>query len=325
MDDAARTAARAEMLANRLRKNQRRLRSWSRKLGVSCYRLYDRDIPEIPLAVDWYEGRLHVSEYARGEGPEEAEGDDRDGPSAELAALLRAAAEALAVPLDDCFLKERRRQRGKAQYGRVERSDERLAVQEGGLLFWVNLRDYLDTGLFLDHRPTRALVRAEAEGKRVLNLFAYTGSFTVYAAAGGAAHTTSVDLSQRYLDWASDNLVLNGLAGPQHELLRADVLSYLRDAPAASFDLVVLDPPTFSNSKRMQGVLDLQRDQEALLQGAARLLAPGGQIFFSTNFRRFRLEEAALAGLVAHDISDLTVPPDFRDRRIHRCWHILPA
>lgn len=294
------------MFHNRLRKVARHRRKWARRAGVACYRLYDRDIPEVPLVVDWYAGRLHVADAARG------------GALPDLDAFLVAAGEALGVVEDAIFCKRRERQRGSAQYSRFAREGAVFEVPEGGHRFQVNLSDYLDTGLFLDHRRTRARVQSEAAGKRVLNLFAYTGSFTVYAAAGGATQTVTVDLSTTYLDWAAANLRLNGLEGPTHQLIRADVLQWLRAArlERPRYDLIVLDPPTFSNSKRMRDTFDVRRDHARLIADTRALLAPGGALYFSTNARRFRLD----AAVAAEEVTD--IPPDFERSRPHRCWRI---
>lgn len=301
------------MFANRLKKRARHFARWAKRAGVSCYRLYDKDIPEIPLAVDWYEGRLHLSEYARGEGPAS---DDW------VTAMCDAACAALDVPQDRLWIKRRERQRGLSQYEKVGAERARFAVSEGGLRFLVNLSDYLDTGLFLDHRDTRAMVRDEARGRDVLNLFGYTGTFSVYAAAGGALSTTTVDLSHTYLAWAEENLALNGFRGPSHALVQADVSRWLDDMPEGHWDLVVCDPPTFSNSKRMDDVFDVQRDHVRLLQAVLRVTRPGGAVYFSSNFRRFKPEEAAFAGATVREISEQTVPEDFRNTRIHRAWRL---
>ncbi len=311
----------AQMLGNRVRKNARHLRKWARREAVSCYRVYDRDIPEVPLAIDWYEGRLHVARYRRTA--------DVDATEEELLvwteAMAVAAADALGVTdRGRIHVKERRRQRGGVQHRRLEEDAEAVIVTEAGLSLEVNLEGYLDTGLFLDHRPLRVRVGAEARGKRVLNLFCYTGAFTVHAAAGGALQTTSVDLSKTYLAWARRNLELNGLYASRHELVHDDVRAFLGEARRRGrrFELIVLDPPTFSNSKRTEEDLDLQRDHVALVTDTAALLAPEGILYFSTNNRRFKLDEGALTGLQLENISLETIPPDFRDQRIHRCWRI---
>ncbi|MFW6154309.1 MAG: bifunctional 23S rRNA (guanine(2069)-N(7))-methyltransferase RlmK/23S rRNA (guanine(2445)-N(2))-methyltransferase RlmL [Planctomycetota bacterium] len=308
----------AEVFANRLRKMARHRRRWPNR-GITCYRLYDRDIPEVPLAVDRYEEYVHVAEYERPHDRTPAEHADW------LDMLMDVIAEVLEVPREHVFLKHRRRQRGSAQYERVAERGRIVTVHEGGLTFEVNLSDYLDTGLFLDHRLTRARVREEAAGKRMVNLFAYTGAFSVYAAAGGAASTTTVDLSKTYLDWARRNMALNGVSpGPAHRFVQADAMAFLADhAPGDHYDLAVIDPPTFSNSKRTEGVFDVQRDHAPLLAAAARLMPPGGVIYFSTNARRFKLDEPALPGLEIQDITRRTVPDDFRNARVHRCWRMV--
>lgn len=318
------TARHAEMLANRLRKTRRHRTRWARRQSLDAFRLYDRDIPEIPLAIDLYGGHLHIAEYAR-RGGLRGPGGDGDGEVGWVAEMARVAAAVHEVAADKVFTKTRRRMRGSDQYERLGAAGTTVVVQERGLSFRCNLSDYLDTGLFLDHRPTRALVAAEAAGKRVLNLFCYTGSFTVYAAAAGARATTSVDLSNTYLDWTGDNLSLNGLAGPQHQLVRDDVLVWLgaEASRGGRYDLIVLDPPTFSTSKRMTETLDIQRDHVALVQAALKLLDAGGVLWFSTNARRFRLVEAAFAGAAFGDMTAQTIPDDFRDRSIHRCWRAV--
>ena len=307
------------MLAGRLRKKARRREKWARKAGVTCYRLYDRDIPEVSLVIDRYEDRLHIAEWARPGAPE---GDEYEPW---IGALASAAAQALDLPADAVFLKRRERQRGTRQYGRVADQSARFQVSEGGLRFWVNLSDYVDTGLFLDHRLTRARVRSEAEGRHFLNLFAYTGTFSVYAADGGAKSTTTVDLSKTYLGWARDNLRLNGVPeGPQHHLVRADVLELLRDAAARGdwWDLVVVDPPTFSNSKRTQEIFDVRRDHVRLLRAVLRVTAPGGTVYFSTNARKFQLQESALTAGSVEEITEQTTPEDFERRLPHRSWRL---
>ncbi len=316
----------AEEFANRLSKNAKRLGRWARREGVTCWRVYDADLPDFAFAIDRYEGAgpgegrlsVHLAEY---EAPREVE---PQLATARLDAALSVIPDVLGVDPGEVFVKVRRRQRGEAQYGRFSRQGAVRVVAEGEALLLVNLSDYLDTGLFLDHRPLRSRVRAEAAGRRVLNLFGYTGAFTVHAAVGGAASTTTVDLSRTYLDWAGRSMELNGLGGPEHEFVREDVRGWLDRHPAgSSFDLAVLDAPAFSNSKRMQGVLDIQRDHPSLVRAAVRLLAPGGVLYFSTNLRGLRFDESLAAELGAQDITASTIPPDFaRDPRIHRCWRI---
>ncbi len=321
--DESRVAEQARMLENRLRKRARHLRKWARREGISCYRLYDRDIPEIPLAIDRYEGHLYIAHYRR----DDRDGDDdvaaADDDDAWRQAMVEATARALEVPRQRVHVKERRRQRGRKQYQKLDDAEMFLVVEEGGHRFAVNLDDYLDTGLFLDHRLTRARVASEAAGTRFLNLFCYTGAFTVYAAAAGARQTVSVDLSARYLDWAEKNLALNELGGRRHRLVRADVLEYLRRPVEIPFDLVVLDPPTFSNSKSMRSVLDLRRDHGELIRRTLALLRPGGVLYFSTNARRFRLDESGFMATTVEDLTEVTNSPDFRAAASHRCWRIV--
>jgi 23S rRNA (guanine2445-N2)-methyltransferase / 23S rRNA (guanine2069-N7)-methyltransferase len=322
----AKAREQAELFARRLTKRARHFRRWP-KQGIECYRLYDRDIPEVPLLVDRYGDRLYLSEYERPHERTIAEHADW------LDLMRKTAAQTLDVPLKHTYLKRRQRQRGEAQYNRVDQSDDAFLVTEGGLKLEVNLRDYLDTGLFLDHRTTRELVRGEARGRRFLNLFCYTGSFTVYAAEGGASETVSVDSSRNYLQWAVRNLEHNGLESPrQHRFIRGDCMTWLRELPDQErFDLAVIDPPTFSNSKDLEHDFDVQRDHLELLTLCLKHLNPGGILYFSTNFRRFKFAQEALMEaaspesaeqLSIHEISRQTVPADFRNERIHRCWRI---
>lgn len=337
----------AEMFANRLRKNLKNLGRWARQSGVSCYRLYDADLPEYAVAVDLYQGEdksagsglgcaeggpksepqgrgeqklwVHVQEYEAPSTVDPAKAESR------LIEALAAIQAVLEIPPPQIFLKVRRRQKGTAQYEKQAESGRFHAVEEGGFKFWVNFEDYLDTGLFLDHRLTRRLIQERADGKSFLNLFAYTGTATVYAAKGGASSTTTVDMSRTYLDWARRNLELNGIQGERHELIQADCLDWLDDAVHDSwrYDLIFLDPPTFSSSKRMKGTLDIQRDHVELIRRCMSLLAPGGVLVFSTNHRKFRLDMQALADLRVEDITRKTIPKDFeRNPRIHYCWTI---
>jgi 23S rRNA G2069 N7-methylase RlmK/C1962 C5-methylase RlmI len=328
---SAKAHEQAEIFRARLTKRARHLRRWP-KQGISCYRLYEQDIPEVPLVVDRYEDCLHIAEFARPTEHTPAEHADW------LDLMLKTASEVIEVPIENVFLKRRERQRGTAQYERLDSPSRTITVHEGGLLFEVNLSNYLDTGLFLDHRITRGMVRSAAgtlpvfvptktglspsRPKRFLNLFAYTGSFSVYAASGGAS-TVTVDLSNTYIDWARRNMSLNGFTRGDHEFVRDDAMHFLESRRGrASFDLAVVDAPTFSNSKALEDYWDIQRNHVALLNCLAGLMTPGGMIFFSTNFRRFKLAEAELHGLLIREISRQTVPPDFRNRRIHRCWRM---
>lgn len=310
-----------EAFANRLGKNARHLLKWARRNQIEAWRLYDRDIPQFPFAVDVYGERIHLQEYDTG----------WKLPPADYRRWLDDVIEAVAFvsgfARDAIVLKQRARQKGTQQYQKTGSDGEDFTVAENGRRFWVNLGKYLDTGLFLDHRNTRARVGAEAEGKRFLNLFAYTGSFTVYAATGGAVSSESVDLSNTYLEWAQRNFALNGIDAERHRTVRADVFQYLRDAQTQNkrFDLIVLDPPSFSNSKKMAGVLDVQRDHAELIDGAMSLLDAGGTLYFSNNLHSFRLDDALAARYRIRDLSHQSVPEDFRNRKIHRCWRFQAA
>jgi 23S rRNA (guanine2445-N2)-methyltransferase / 23S rRNA (guanine2069-N7)-methyltransferase len=325
IDQTLRNTPGARMFANRLKKNVDRLTAWAHREGVSCYRLYDADMPEYALAVDRYrsversEDWLYVQEY---QAPREIEDEAVRRRRNEALAVLP---EVTGVPAERIHFRTRRKHKRGEQYRKHGEEAKLHAVEEGGLRFWVNFTDYLDTGLFLDHRLTRARLRAAAEGRRFLNLFAYTGTATVYAAAGRARSTTSVDMSATYLDWAERNLTLNGLSGSEHELIRADARGWLADAARrnARFDLIFLDPPTFSTSKGMQGVLVVQRDHGALIDASMRILSPAGLLVFSTNAQRFRMDEALPRRYSIKDVSAATLPEDFRRTpRIHRCYEV---
>jgi 23S rRNA (cytosine1962-C5)-methyltransferase len=309
--------------ANRLAKNARHWARWARRRGLGAYRVYDRDLPEFPLAVDCYVAedpalgmRVHLQEIETGWEQTDT------GHAAWLSAVRETTAQALAVPTAAIALKERRKRHGRDQHAKTGSAGTDFVIVEAGLRFIVNLEAYLDTGLFLDHRALRALVRSRAAGRRMLNLFAYTGSFTVYAAAGGAIASDTVDLSNTYLDWAARNFALNGLDRERHRLIRADVLTWpdVARAEGRRYDLIVLDPPAFSNSKAMDDVLDIQRDHSRMVGAARLLLAPGGELYFSTNLRTFRLDPALAADPACTDITGETLPEDFRDRRIHHAF-----
>jgi 23S rRNA (guanine2445-N2)-methyltransferase / 23S rRNA (guanine2069-N7)-methyltransferase len=310
----------AQMFANRLRKNLQRLDPWAAREHIDCFRVYDADMPEYAFAIDLY-GRdsrhVYLQEYA---APKSV---NQEGARERRREALAVLPQVLEVPLPQVHTRVRKPQKGAEQYEKHDSAAQRYAVQEGGLKFWVNFCDYLDTGLFLDHRIVRGMLRDWARNADFLNLFCYTGSATVYAAAGGARSTIGVDLSNTYLDWAHENLLLNGFRGANHELYRADCLAWLeqQEPRGARFDLIFLDPPTFSNSKRMDGVLDVQRDHVGMIRRSLKLLRPEGRLVFSTNFTRFRLDAQALADLAIEDISAATVPKDFeRHASIHKCF-----
>jgi 23S rRNA (guanine2445-N2)-methyltransferase / 23S rRNA (guanine2069-N7)-methyltransferase len=312
----------ARMFANRLRKNLKRLAPWAEAEHIACYRLYDADMPEYAFAIDLY-GREPREAYLQEYAPPKTV--DQERARERRREVLAAVPEVLELPIAQVHSRVRRPQKGSVQYEKRSLGAARRVVEEGGLKFWVNLRDYLDTGLFLDHRITRQMLRGWARDADFLNLFCYTGSATVYAAAGGARASVSVDMSNTYLDWARDNLELNGLRSPRHELEQADCLEWLtrQEAAAPRFDLIFLDPPTFSNSKRMEGVLDVQRDHVGMIRRSLKLMRPGGRLVFSTNYRRFKLDAESLRDLSVQDISALTTPKDFeRNPHIHHCFEI---
>jgi 23S rRNA (cytosine1962-C5)-methyltransferase len=321
---------------NRLRKNLAQWRKWARKRGVSCFRIYDRDVPQFPFAIDWFETvapraevHLHVQEIDTGWKMRDE--DYKDWLQA-VRDSIRAVCE---VPSRQLHVKHRERQRGLSQYEKNEgASGAAFLVEEAGHRFELNFDTYLDTGLFLDHRPTRAHVaeviarRAKAgAGTRFLNLFAYTGSFTVYAAKAGAAGSTTIDLSNTYQAWTARNFEHNGIDARQHRLVRADVLAWLKEARAERPDVILLDPPSFSNSKKMQGILDVQRDHPKLIGKCHGLLADGGELFFSTNMRSFEMDPELAKRLSLREVTHLSVPEDFKHphRRPHRAWHAKKA
>lgn len=312
----------ATLFASRLTKRAKHLRRWPSRRGVTCFRLYERDIPEIPLIVDRYEDHLHIVEYERPHDRDVAQHANW------LELMAKTAATTLQIPPANVHLKTRKRQRGKTQHEKIDQTGNRIEVSEGGLKFQINLQDYTDTGLFLDHRITRSMVRDDAKDKRFLNLFAYTGSFSVYAADGGARSTTTVDLSKTYLDWAWENMRLNNFSGNEHKFVVSDIDDFVENhPPGEAYDLVMLDPPTFSNSKRTDKDWDVQRDALPLIERLLPLVSDGGVIYFSTNFRRFKLDPTSdqnpINASAIHEISKQTVPEDYRNKRIHRCWRIV--
>jgi 23S rRNA (guanine2445-N2)-methyltransferase / 23S rRNA (guanine2069-N7)-methyltransferase len=325
-DADARARPGAEMFANRLRKNAASLAAWARAAGIACYRVYDADMPEYAFSVDLYQAAVdspdeawaYVQEYA---APATVDVSKARARRQEAFAVIP---EVLGVPRERVHLRVRRRQKAGAQYTKLAERGEFVTVSEGGLKLLVNFTDYLDTGLFLDHRPTRARIRELSAGKTFLNLFAYTATATVFAAAGGARATTSIDMSRTYVDWARRNLALNGFGDERrHRVLQEDVLAWLEQAPSERYDLIFLDPPTLSRSKRMTAELDIQRDHVRLIRAVLARLAPGGLLLFSNNFRKFKLDADALAEFDVRDVTPATIPKDFaRDPKIHRCFEI---
>jgi 23S rRNA (guanine2445-N2)-methyltransferase / 23S rRNA (guanine2069-N7)-methyltransferase len=326
VDAAARARPGADMFANRLRKNRSALGEWARAEGIACYRVYDADMPEYAFSIDVYAASTepdatrfaYVQEYAP---PATVDPTKARARREEAFSVIP---ETLDVPRERVHVRTRRKQKSGAQYGKLDARGKFEVAGERGVELYVNFTDYLDTGLFLDHRPTRARIRELAAGKTFLNLFAYTATASVFAAAGGARATTSVDLSSTYLDWARRNLERNGFGDPaRHRLVQADVLAWLEEPPRERYDLIFLDPPTVSRSKRMAKELDVQRDHVELIRSTLLELAPGGLLIFSTNFRKFRLDAAGLADLEVADVTAGTIPKDFaRSPRIHQCFEI---
>ena len=306
----------ANMFANRIRKNRKRLASWRKREDIHCYRLYDADMPEYAVAVDVYGDAVHVAEY------QAPKGVDPDAADRRLGEVMAALPQALGVAPETIAYKQRRRQRGSAQYEKQASKGEYLSVQEGQARLLVNLWDYLDTGLFLDHRPLRLRIAREAKGRDFLNLFCYTGSATVHAAIAGARSTTSVDMSNTYLGWLRKNLAHNGLAETRHHLVKANCLKWL-EAEESQYDLVLLDPPSFSNSKGMSDSFDVQRDHVELVRLTMARLRPEGVLYFSNNRRGFKMDVQLQRDFSCEDITAKTLDPDFqRNQKVHCCWAI---
>ncbi len=309
---------RREFFANRLKKRFRHLWKYAKRVETNAFRVYHRDIPEIPLTVDWYDNHLVVAEFDR--PYEETESEHHSA----IEALVETAARTLTVPRERVFFKHRERLRGSTQYSRVDKRSYEIIVEERGLQFVVNLSDYIDTGLFLDHRDLRLYVARMAAGARVLNLFGYTGAFSVYCGAAGARSIDTLDLSNTYLRWAKRTMELNGLSRPDYQFRRVDVLAEIPQLidRGERYDIIILDPPSFSNSKNMRTTWDVQRDHAALITDLIKLLSPNGRIYFATNKRRFNLDQTAIGSDRIVDITKRTMPDDFIDTRIHRAWTI---
>jgi 23S rRNA (cytosine1962-C5)-methyltransferase len=341
-----------QMFRNRLTKMFRHTAKLAKRQSITCYRIYDHDLPEFPFCIELYEDKVYLAEYRRRHGMT----DEEHG--AWLESCVPVISEILEIPDEKIYFRQRQRKAGRyGQYEKLASEQEFFVVQEAGLQFKVNLTDYLDTGLFLDHRITREMVRAEAQDKKVLNLFCYTGSFSVYAAAGGAARVDSVDLSRTYLNWAEENMKLNmpgdeladmpgdktaqtigddpvdkpggkaasSASGPggTYNFIHADVKQYLDELAPDFYDLVVMDPPTFSNSKRMKDFLDIQRDHAELLNKVLRTMKTGGTLYFSTNYRKFQLETDKIAAASVRDITGATTPFDFQGKLFRWCYRLI--
>jgi 23S rRNA (cytosine1962-C5)-methyltransferase len=308
----------AEMFRNRLSKVFKHKSKLARRQNVSCYRIYDHDLPEFPFSIELYEDQLYIAEYLRRHGMED---EVHDAWMEECKVII---SDIVGISIERMNFKLRKRMSHKdEQYEKISTEKAYSTVLEDGLKFLVNLTDYLDTGLFLDHRITRKMVRDTCANKRVLNLFCYTGSFSVYAAAGGASSVTSVDLSKTYLAWAEDNMTINLFKDKNaYSFIHADVKQYLKTLQPNSFDLVIMDPPTFSNSKRMKDILDIQRDHAALINDVLTALTPGGQLYFSTNFVRFQLDADAIYATQIKDITKATTPFDFEGKLKRWCYLI---
>ena len=306
------------MFRNRLEKVYRHLKKQAKKQGVTCYRIYDHDLPEFPFIIELYEDKLHVSEYKRRHLMSD---DEHEGWINQCRKII---GDVLQVSVENIFLKTRKKKEGRGgQYQKTGESKNELIVHENGLKFIVNLSEYLDTGLFLDHRITRQMVREQSNEKRVLNLFSYTGSFSVYAVAGNASKVVSVDLSNTYLKWAQKNMNLNFPGKVNHEIVHADVKQYLKTVAEKSFDLIIMDPPTFSNSKRMEDFFDVQKDHVQLINDCMKSLANDGVLFFSTNYTKFQMLNEKLQASTIKNITKQTTPFDFDGKLKRQCFQLI--
>lgn len=315
------TVSETNTLANRIAKRYKHLKKWARSNATDCFRIYDRDIPEYPFAIDYYAGRFNIQYFSK-----ELD-EDLDLPQDVTNLVESSLCSLFGVLSQDIFWKIRKKRARLEQYEKIDTKKNYFTVFEHGQRFFINLYDYLDTGLFLDHRMTRQLAASMSEGKSVLNLFAYTGSFTVHCAAHGAYSSTTIDMSNTYIDWTRDNFNLNNLDLNDHKIVRDDCIKYLKEAKhdKRRYDLIILDPPTLSRSKKMEEMFDVQRDHIELLKLCFEFLSPDGEIIFSTNSRRFKLDETELSRFIIKDVTAKTLPQDFRDAKIHKCWIIKNA
>jgi 23S rRNA (cytosine1962-C5)-methyltransferase len=309
------------MFHNRLTKVFRHLSKQAKRLGVSCYRIYDHDLPEFPFLIEIYEDKLYVAEYKRRHSLNDEEHEQWLTNSLEIITGVTG------ISMENVFLKLRQRKQGReGQYKKVSSLQHEFEVKENNLKFIVNLSDYLDTGLFLDHRMTREKVKDDAENKKILNLFCYTGSFSVYGAAGGATEVVSVDLSKTYLGWAERNMKLNGFEDEQkYKFVQADVLQYLKTIPENYFDLIILDPPTFSNSQRMNDFLDVQKDHPQLINDCLKEMSTNGILYFSTNYSKFVLQKEKINTSSIQDITRATTAFDFEGKLTRQCFKIIKS
>lgn len=301
------------MIQNRLEKNWKRLKPWADRLQIEAFRLYDRDIPEFPLMIDYYKGFFLIHERTD---------EVIDQGKNQIPQAIEALKNLFQATDEQIVFKRRERQSGQNQYEKVDETDHSMVIRESQALLKVNLYDYLDTGLFLDHRPMRQTIFKNAKDKKFLNLFCYTASVSVFAALGGARSTTSVDMSATYLDWGKDNFRLNDLSFQNHGFIQMNALEYLESPVDETFDLIFLDPPTFSNSKRMDSTFEVERDQEFLVEHCMKRLSPDGVLYFSNNKRKFRLSEIVSKNYFVRDITERTIPQDFHDQKIHHCFEI---
>jgi 23S rRNA (cytosine1962-C5)-methyltransferase len=306
-----------EMIANRVRKRFKQLKKGFKRQNIDVFRLYDWDIPEIRMVIDWYAGHLVIAEYQR---------EQTQSVEDWLPRMAKAAADAIGVAEDKTHLKTRTtgHDESGARYERMAKKSERLVVCERDLKFYVDLDDYIDTGLFSDHRDTRALIKSESSGQRFLNLYCYTGAFTCAAVSGGASASTSVDLSNNYLGWAEENLALNELENGPHLFIKSDCTEFIESMrrQKKTWDVCVLDPPSFSTTHGDQNRFEIQDDHPQLIKSVMNLIEPGGKIYFSTNHQRFEPQLRGLGAKEVKEITEATMPSDYRNRQIHRCWQI---
>lgn len=302
------------MIENRLEKNLKKLKPWAQRAQIEAYRLYDRDIPEFPFIVDVYKDQYVI--YDKSDAY-------LDKDKNHLPLVLKAVMDLFKCDESQVIIKKRERQEGLKQYEKIDEKKHSLVVRESQALIEVNLLDYLDTGLFLDHRPMRQKIYKTVQGKNFLNLFCYTGSVSVFAALGGA-RTTSVDMSQTYLNWAQRNFELNNIDPAKHVFINANAIEWLKEGTDEKFDVIFLDPPTFSNSKKMSDTFEVERDQDVLVDACMQMLNPNGILYFSNNKRKFRLSEKVLATYKIRDITEESIPQDFHDKKIHNCFEIRP-